>query len=114
MSPLELRTGRTVLHHAPPTLLAISVGPSRFRWLTPASGYCSVPYLPRLVDRLGANAFEFNGFGKDFFKAHKLSPDAAFQVVMQLADGRLHGNIPATHDAANTRGVQFGRAETIR
>lgn len=41
--------------------------------------------IDKLVDDLEMNCFTFRGFGKDFIKSQKLSPDSFIQMAQQLA-----------------------------
>ena len=54
------------------------------------------------------------GIGRDAFKAARKSPDACFQVALQLAYYRLHGSVGACYETASTRTFAHGRTETIR
>ncbi|XP_067931343.1 carnitine O-acetyltransferase-like isoform X2 [Watersipora subatra] len=56
----------------------------------------------------------FDGFGKNFAKSIKQSPDALIQVAMQLAYYRDQGHPCATYESASTRMFQLGRTDTIR
>eukprot|EP00050_Salpingoeca_kvevrii_P014973 m.42369 g.42369 ORF g.42369 m.42369 type:complete len:621 (-) comp6090_c0_seq2:3152-5014(-) len=60
------------------------------------------------------HAFQFDGYGKNFFKRLGLSPDACFQVVLQLAYHKMHGIPCATYETGQTRIFWGGRTETIR
>lgn len=42
-------------------------------------------YLHRLVKNLDMNVHRFYGYGKEFIKKLKMSPDAYIQVALQLA-----------------------------
>eukprot|EP00127_Corallochytrium_limacisporum_P000673 Clim_evm72s22 gene=Clim_evmTU72s22 len=59
-------------------------------------------------------SFIFKDYGKEFLKGVKVSPDAYFQMAMQLAYYRLHNEIPATYETAATMRFYHGRTETIR
>lgn len=70
--------------------------------------------MDKLVDSVLFRAFHFTAFGKEQMKRHKLSPDAFFQVALQLAYYRLHGHTCATYETGHTRLFALGRTETIR
>ncbi|KAF6034717.1 hypothetical protein EB796_006976 [Bugula neritina] len=59
-------------------------------------------------------AHNFTGYGKNFAKSVKQSPDALIQVAMQLAFYRDQGHPCATYESASTRMFQLGRTDTIR
>ncbi|KAI8330433.1 acyltransferase ChoActase/COT/CPT [Chlamydoabsidia padenii] len=57
----------------------------------------------------------FDDFGNDEVrKVTKLSPDALYQMAIQLTYYRAHGTITPTYETAMTRVFRNGRTETIR
>ncbi|XP_068244229.1 carnitine O-acetyltransferase-like isoform X1 [Palaemon carinicauda] len=70
--------------------------------------------LQSLVDDLEMTCFNFTGFGKDFIKSQKLSPDSFLQMAIQLAFYRIHKEPGAHYESASTRKFLYGRTETIR
>ncbi|XP_061657615.1 carnitine O-acetyltransferase isoform X1 [Syngnathoides biaculeatus] len=67
-----------------------------------------------LADDLLMRVIVFNQFGKNFAKAHKMSPDAFIQVALQLAYYRMHQHCCATYESASLRMFRLGRTDTIR
>jgi len=58
---------------------------------------------------------QFDHYGKDLIKKHKVSPDAWVQMVKQLAYGKMNNGRPAvTYESAQTRKFRLGRTEVIR
>ncbi|XP_042236015.1 carnitine O-acetyltransferase-like isoform X2 [Homarus americanus] len=70
--------------------------------------------LESLVGDLEMTCFKFSGFGKNFIKSQKLSPDSFIQMAIQLAFYRIHGEPGAHYESASTRKFFLGRTETIR
>lgn len=56
----------------------------------------------------------YEGFGKNFTKHHKTSPDAAAQLIKQLAFHKMFNRPAVTYESAQTRKFQLGRTEVIR
>ncbi|KAL7750926.1 hypothetical protein RI367_003505 [Sorochytrium milnesiophthora] len=56
----------------------------------------------------------FREYGTDFIKKAKMSPDAFFQMAMQLAYYRKHGRVTPTYETAGSRAFHHGRTETCR
>jgi len=56
----------------------------------------------------------YEGYGKEFIKQFKLSPDAWTQLVKQLAFQKMFGRPGVTYESAQTRKYQLGRTEVIR
>ncbi|VEN58242.1 unnamed protein product [Callosobruchus maculatus] len=58
--------------------------------------------------------FRFTGYGKEFIKSCKVSPDVYIQLALQLAYYRLYGKLTATYESASTRRFRLGRVDCIR
>jgi hypothetical protein len=56
----------------------------------------------------------FTGYGKDFVKRCRVSPDAYIQAAFQLAYWRDQGHFDATYESSMTRLFLHGRTETVR
>ncbi|RXW21507.1 hypothetical protein EST38_g4351 [Candolleomyces aberdarensis] len=56
----------------------------------------------------------YEGYGKNFMKQHKISPDAWAQMVKQLAFHKLEGRPGVCYESAQTRKYKLGRTEVIR
>lgn len=67
-----------------------------------------------LVGDHDLHVLHYEGFGKNFTKHHKTSPDATAQLIKQLAFHKFHGRPAVTYESAQTRKYQLGRTEVIR
>ena len=56
----------------------------------------------------------YEGYGKEYIKKHKTSPDAWAQLVKQLAFHKMCGRPGVCYESAQTRKYQLGRTEVIR
>ncbi|WVW81207.1 hypothetical protein I302_103198 [Kwoniella bestiolae CBS 10118] len=56
----------------------------------------------------------FEEYGKNLIKTHKVSPDGWVQMVKQLAFYRLFGRPGVTYESCQTRKYLLGRTEVIR
>ncbi|WWC57528.1 uncharacterized protein I303_100060 [Kwoniella dejecticola CBS 10117] len=56
----------------------------------------------------------FEGYGKELIKTHKISPDGWVQMIKQLAFTRLFGRPGITYESCQTRKYLLGRTEVIR
>uniref|UniRef100_A0A8C1Y9U7 Choline O-acetyltransferase n=1 Tax=Cyprinus carpio TaxID=7962 RepID=A0A8C1Y9U7_CYPCA len=81
--------------------------PRRLRWK------CS-PDIQALVKNLDMNVNKFTGYGKEFIKKQKMSPDAYIQVALQFTFYRCHGRLVPTYESASIRRFQEGRVDNIR
>ncbi|CAN9503746.1 unnamed protein product [Ophioblennius macclurei] len=70
--------------------------------------------LDILINDLDVFVFNFQRFGKDLLKEHKLSPNSFIQVALQLAYYRVHNELCPTCDIASQRMFRGGRTEVIR
>ncbi|KAI5703780.1 hypothetical protein M8J75_016118 [Diaphorina citri] len=66
------------------------------------------------VEDLDFLVFRFTGYGKDFIKSVRCSPDAFIQLAMQVAYHRLYGHLVATYESAGLRRFLLGRVDNIR
>jgi carnitine O-acetyltransferase len=57
---------------------------------------------------------QYEGYGKEYIKTFKASPDAWAQLVKQLAFHKMFGRPGVTYESAQTRKYQLGRTEVIR
>jgi hypothetical protein len=62
----------------------------------------------------GQQVLHYEGYGKDFIKRFRTSPDAWAQLVKQLAFHKMFGRTGVTYESAQTRKYQLGRTEVIR
>lgn len=67
-----------------------------------------------LARNAASRTFCFDDFGTQRIKAYKVSPDAFFQLAMQLAHKRTKGLIGATYESIATRQFDHGRTEAMR
>ena len=67
-----------------------------------------------LIADLDLNVFKHDAFGKGFMKKARISPDAFFQIAMQLAYKMDAGKRALTYEASVTRLFAQGRTETVR
>ncbi|XDV50401.1 hypothetical protein PO909_019463 [Leuciscus waleckii] len=74
----------------------------------------SADKLQKLAKNLDMNVNKFTGYGKEFIKRQKMSPDAYVQVALQFAFYRCHGRLVSTYESASIRRFQEGRVDNIR
>ncbi|KAF8630954.1 hypothetical protein AX17_005310 [Amanita inopinata Kibby_2008] len=67
-----------------------------------------------LVLKHDLHVLHYEGYGKDYMKKSKLSPDAWAQLVKQLAFHKMFGRPGVTYESCQTRKYQLGRTEVIR
>ncbi|KJE95504.1 hypothetical protein CAOG_005952 [Capsaspora owczarzaki ATCC 30864] len=70
--------------------------------------------IDALIARTNLSINDYPAYGKELVKAFRVSPDAWFQMALQLGYYRLHGNLTAVYETASTRQFHHGRTETIR
>ena len=56
----------------------------------------------------------YEGYGKNYMKQYRMSPDAWVQLIKQLAFHKMFGRPGVTYESAQTRKFQLGRTEVIR
>ncbi|KAH8114647.1 acyltransferase ChoActase/COT/CPT [Phellopilus nigrolimitatus] len=67
-----------------------------------------------LVGKHELLVMHYEGYGKNYIKKHRVSPDAWAQLVKQLAFHKLEGRPGLCYESAQTRKFQLGRTEVIR
>lgn len=70
--------------------------------------------LSDLICQNEVKVLEFEGYGKQFIVAHKLSPDAFVQIAFQVCYFSLYGKFESTYEPAMTKSFHHGRTEGIR
>lgn len=67
-----------------------------------------------LAKNAASMTFQFKDFGTKRIKSFKVSPDAFYQMAMQVAHHRTKGMIGATYESIATRQYNHGRTEAMR
>ncbi|KAE8616982.1 hypothetical protein XENTR_v10008942 [Xenopus tropicalis] len=67
-----------------------------------------------IADDVDFHCLCFSDFGKGLIKKCRSSPDAFFQIALQLAHYREKGHFCLTYEASMTRLFRDGRTETVR
>ncbi|KAL5280729.1 CRAT family protein [Megaselia abdita] len=70
--------------------------------------------IDELAQNLHLKVLHYKGFGKEFLKAQKLSPDSFCQMAMQYAFYKHYKTPAAQYESAHLRIYHQGRTETIR
>ncbi|KAI9058200.1 acyltransferase ChoActase/COT/CPT [Trametes sanguinea] len=71
-------------------------------------------HFDELVAKHDMEVLHYEGYGKEYIKRHKASPDAWAQMVKQLAFHKMFGRPGVCYESAQTRKFQLGRTEVIR
>ncbi|ORX46745.1 acyltransferase ChoActase/COT/CPT [Hesseltinella vesiculosa] len=100
-----------------PTSLTTNV--EHLTWTTNAATQTYLAQAQRdgdaLFARSDSHVLHYLEYGTDWVKrTGKVPPDAYFQMVLQLAYYRAHGQVTPTYETASTRKYLHGRTETIR
>ncbi|XP_074034135.1 choline acetyltransferase [Leptinotarsa decemlineata] len=92
--------------------------PERMEWILEATDLKRIEeagnVLDNLIKDLDFQVYRFMGYGKEFIKSCKVSPDVYIQLALQLAYYRLYGKLTATYESASTRRFRLGRVDCIR
>lgn len=71
-------------------------------------------HFDALVGAHDMEVLHYEGYGKEYIKKFKASPDAWAQLVKQLAFHKMFGRPGVCYESAQTRKYQLGRTEVIR
>lgn len=92
--------------------------PERLEWILDEDDHKRIEEaaksLEDLVKDLDFQVFRYAGYGKDFIKSCRVSPDVYVQLALQLTYYRLYGKLTATYESASTRRFRLGRVDCIR
>lgn len=92
--------------------------PERLEWVLEPTDHKRIEdaaiVLDNIIKDLDFQVFRFGGYGKDFIKSCKVSPDVYIQLALQLAYYRVYGKLTATYESASTRRFLLGRVDCIR
>ena len=103
------RTPDTGASLAPPTELTFVLDAA-----TKTNIAAAEEHFDTLIGQHDMEVLHYEGYGKDYIKAHKASPDAWVQMVKQLAFHKMFGRPGVCYESAQTRKFQLGRTEVIR
>ncbi|XP_014244845.2 choline O-acetyltransferase isoform X2 [Cimex lectularius] len=70
--------------------------------------------IDNMIEDLDFYVYRFDGYGKNFIKSCKMSPDAYIQMALQLAYYKLYGKLTSTYESASIRRFWKGRVDNIR
>ncbi|KAI8143533.1 acyltransferase ChoActase/COT/CPT [Fennellomyces sp. T-0311] len=94
---------------APPTWLNWDITPDIGNALKTAQTNAAA-----LISDIESVLLHYHGYGSQYLKKAKVSPDGWMQMAFQLAYYRQHGKAVPTYEAASTRKFLTGRTETVR
>ncbi|KAI8906057.1 acyltransferase ChoActase/COT/CPT [Gorgonomyces haynaldii] len=92
-----------------PFLLKWTVDDHVLEHLESAQEYCN-----KTIQDSDVIVHHFKGYGSDFIKRLKVSPDAFVQMCLQLTFYRIHGYCAGVYETSSTRQFLHGRTETCR
>ncbi|RPD62238.1 acyltransferase ChoActase/COT/CPT [Lentinus tigrinus ALCF2SS1-7] len=103
------RTASTGADLPPPQELTFTLDAKTKGYVADAEGH-----FDALVGQHDMEVLHYEGYGKEYIKAHKASPDAWAQLVKQLAFHKMFNRPGVCYESAQTRKYQLGRTEVIR
>ncbi len=103
------RTAETGKDLEPPKELTFALDDKTKRYIADAE-----KHFDALVGQHDMEVLHYEGYGKEYIKAHKASPDAWAQMVKQLAFHKMFNRPGVCYESAQTRKYQLGRTEVIR
>ncbi|VVD03862.1 unnamed protein product, partial [Leptidea sinapis] len=99
----------------PPALLP---APPALRWqLSPRlldTVRSAAIQLDRAIADLDMKVFTYRGYGREFMKSCRCSPDVYIQLALQYAYYKMYGHLVSTYESASLRRFRDGRVDNIR
>lgn len=92
--------------------------PIKLDWILDSHNHRHISDAITAIDSLASDldfqVFRFDGYGKNFIKSCKVSPDSYIQLALQLAYYKLNGKLTATYESASLTRFLHGRVDCIR
>ncbi|KAM3956159.1 choline acetyltransferase [Aphomia sociella] len=99
----------------PPALLP---APQAMRWNISPDINRTIEFAARELDRaildLDFKVYTYRGYGREFMKSCRTSPDVYIQLAMQYAYYKMYGYLVSTYESASLRRFRAGRVDNIR
>nr|XP_037867311.1 vesicular acetylcholine transporter-like isoform X1 [Bombyx mori] len=99
----------------PPALLP---APQSMRWKITPDVHRSIDQAARELDRaisdLDFKVYTYRGYGREFMKSCRTSPDVYIQLALQYAYYKMYGYLVSTYESASLRRFRHGRVDNIR
>uniref|UniRef100_A0A2A4J498 Choline O-acetyltransferase n=1 Tax=Heliothis virescens TaxID=7102 RepID=A0A2A4J498_HELVI len=70
--------------------------------------------LDRAISDLDHKVYTYRGYGREFMKSCRTSPDVYIQLAMQYAYYKMYGYLVTTYESASLRRFRNGRVDNIR
>ncbi|CAH0724064.1 unnamed protein product, partial [Brenthis ino] len=99
----------------PPVLLP---APQPMKWNLTTELQRTIEHAARDIDRsisdLDLKVYTYRGYGREFMKSCRTSPDVYIQLALQYAYFKLYGYLVSTYESASLRRFRNGRVDNIR
>ncbi|CAH0673764.1 unnamed protein product [Spodoptera exigua] len=99
----------------PPALLP---APQAMKWNVPPDVQRTIETAARDLDRaisdLDHKVYTYRGYGREFMKSCRTSPDVYIQLALQYAYYKMYGYLVTTYESASLRRFRNGRVDNIR
>ncbi|XP_031763686.2 choline O-acetyltransferase [Galleria mellonella] len=99
----------------PPALLP---APQAMRWNITPDVLRTIDHAARELDRaildLDFKVYTYRGYGREFMKSCRTSPDVYIQLALQYAYYKMYGYLVSTYESASLRRFRAGRVDNIR
>ncbi|CAK1543739.1 unnamed protein product [Leptosia nina] len=99
----------------PPTLLP---APERLHWnLTPELQHTiekATVDFDRAIKDLDLRVYTYRGYGREYMKSCRTSPDVYIQLALQYTYFKMYGHLVSTYESCSLRRFRDGRVDNIR
>ncbi|CAB3235091.1 unnamed protein product [Arctia plantaginis] len=99
----------------PPALLP---APQAMKWNIVPDVQRTIEHAARELDRaisdLDFKVYTYRGYGREFMKSCRTSPDVYIQLAIQYAYYKMYGYLVTTYESASLRRFRQGRVDNIR
>ncbi|XP_041988775.1 choline O-acetyltransferase-like isoform X2 [Aricia agestis] len=99
----------------PPVLLP---APQAMKWNLTPDLMKTIDTAAREIDRnisdLDLRVYTYRGYGREYMKSCRTSPDVYIQLALQYAYYKMYGHLVSTYESASLRRFRGGRVDNIR
>ncbi|XP_068621697.1 choline O-acetyltransferase [Battus philenor] len=114
----ERALARAAVAPRPSPPATLPPAPTRLRWTLSPDLEQTIEQAAKQLDRqiadLDFKVYTYKGYGREFMKSCRTSPDVYIQLALQYTYFKMYGYLVSTYESASLRRFRCGRVDNIR